>query len=137
MTYLEANNLPTEPAGKSFRALLQRPEILRIPGAYNGLAGLLAKAAGFESLYLSGAGVANHSLGLPDLGVTNLGDVVTDTLRITAATDVPLLVDIDTGWGHAFTIDDIPFPETRAYVERVLHAQGDYRRTYPTQLGYG
>jgi methylisocitrate lyase len=64
-----------------------------------------AERAGFHALYLSGASVANHSLGLPDLGITNLGDVVTDAMRITAATGLPLLVDIDTGWGHAFTID--------------------------------
>jgi len=66
---------------------------------------MLARRSGFRALYLSGAGVANHSLGLPDLGVTNLGDVLTDAGRITRAVDLPLLVDIDTGWGHAFTID--------------------------------
>lgn len=80
----------------------ERP--LQIVGAINAYAALLAARAGFKALYVSGAGVANHSLGLPDLGVTNLGDVVTDTARITAAVDVPLLVDIDTGWGHALTI---------------------------------
>ena len=73
-------------------------------GAINAYAALLAQRAGFRALYVSGAGVANHSLGLPDLAVTNLGDVVTDTARITAAVDLPVLVDIDTGWGHALTI---------------------------------
>jgi methylisocitrate lyase len=74
-------------------------------GAVNAYAAMLARRAGFRALYLSGAGVANHSLGLPDLGLTNLGDVLTDAARITRAVDLPLLVDIDTGWGHAFTID--------------------------------
>jgi methylisocitrate lyase len=74
-------------------------------GAVNSYFAFLARRAGFEAIYLSGAGVANHSLGLPDLGVANLGDIVTDAARITAAVDLPLLVDIDTGWGHALTID--------------------------------
>jgi len=81
----------------------ERP--LQVAGAINAYAALLAARAGFRALYLSGAGVANHSLGLPDLGVTNLGDVLVDAARITGACDVPLLVDIDTGWGHAFTIE--------------------------------
>jgi methylisocitrate lyase len=81
----------------------ERP--LQVAGAINAYAAMLAERAGFKALYLSGAGVANHSLGLPDLGITHLGDVVTDAARITAATDLPLLVDIDTGWGHAFTIE--------------------------------
>lgn len=80
----------------------ERP--LQMAGAVNAYAALLAQRAGFRALYVSGAGVANHSLGLPDLAVTNLGDVVTDTARITAAVDLPVLVDIDTGWGHALTI---------------------------------
>jgi methylisocitrate lyase len=91
-------------AGARLRAAIEAERPLQMVGAVNAYAAMQAERAGFRSLYLSGAGVANHSLGLPDLGVTNLGDVVTDTLRITAATDVPLLVDIDTGWGHAFTI---------------------------------
>ena len=81
----------------------ERP--LQIVGAVNAYSAMLARRSGFRALYLSGAGVANHSLGLPDLGVTNLGDVLTDAGRITRAVDLPLLVDIDTGWGHAFTID--------------------------------
>jgi methylisocitrate lyase len=91
-------------AGARLRAAMSEESPLQIVGAVNAYAAMQAEGAGFRALYLSGAGVANHSLGLPDLGVTNLGDVVTDTMRITAATDVPLLVDIDTGWGHAFTI---------------------------------
>ena len=81
----------------------ERP--LQVAGAVNAYAAMLAARAGFRALYLSGAGVANHSLGLPDLGVTHLGDVVVDAARIAGACDLPLLVDIDTGWGHAFTIE--------------------------------
>jgi methylisocitrate lyase len=92
-------------AGARLRAAIEVERPLQVVGAVNAYAAMQAERAGFRALYLSGAGVANHSLGLPDLGVTNLGDVVTDTMRITAATDLPLLVDIDTGWGHAFTID--------------------------------
>ena len=77
---------------------------LQIAGAVNAYSAMLAQRAGFKALYVSGAGVANHSLGLPDLAMTNLGDVVTDTARITGAVDLPVLVDIDTGWGHALTI---------------------------------
>jgi methylisocitrate lyase len=92
-------------AGARLRAAIEAERPLQVVGVVNAYAAMQAERAGFRALYLSGAGVANHSLGLPDLGVTNLGDVVTDTMRITAATDLPLLVDIDTGWGHAFTID--------------------------------
>ena len=77
---------------------------MQVVGAINAYGALLAERAGFRALYLSGAGVANYSLALPDLGITNLGDVLTDARRIVAASDLPLLVDVDTGWGHAFTI---------------------------------
>lgn len=87
-----------------FRAALDAERPLQVVGAINAYAAKLAERAGFRALYLSGAGVANHSLGLPDLGVIQLADVLTDAARITAATTLPLLVDIDTGWGHAFTI---------------------------------
>jgi len=91
------------PAARLREALAtERP--LQVVGAINAYAAKLAERAGFRALYLSGAGVANHSLGLPDLGVIQLADVLTDAARITAATDLPLLVDVDTGWGHAFTI---------------------------------
>jgi methylisocitrate lyase len=91
-------------AGARLREAIAAERPLQVAGAINAYAALLAERAGFRALYLSGAGVANHSLGLPDLGVTNLGDVLVDAARITAATDLPLLVDVDTGWGHAFTI---------------------------------
>jgi methylisocitrate lyase len=89
----------------SFLAALEAERPLQVVGAINAYAAKLAEGAGFRALYLSGAGVANHSLGLPDLGMIQLADVLTDASRITAATGLPLLVDIDTGWGHAFTID--------------------------------
>jgi methylisocitrate lyase len=92
-------------AAARFRAALAEERPLQVVGAINAYQALLAERAGFRALYLSGAGVANHSLGLPDLGVIHLGDVLADAARITAATDLPLLVDVDTGWGHAFTIE--------------------------------
>jgi len=90
--------------GKKFRAAVARHAPLQIPGAINAYSALLAERAGFKALYLSGAGVANASFGLPDLGVTALGDVLEDARRIAAATDLPLLVDVDTGFGSAFNI---------------------------------
>jgi methylisocitrate lyase len=92
-------------AGARLRAAIDAERPLQVVGATNAYAAKLAERAGFRALYLSGAGVANHSLGLPDLGIIQLGDVLTDARRITAASELPLLVDIDTGWGHAFTID--------------------------------
>jgi len=77
---------------------------LQVVGAVNAFSALLAEQAGFRAIYLSGAGVANASFGLPDLGLTTLNDVCEDVRRITAATDLPLLVDADTGWGQAFMI---------------------------------
>jgi len=73
-------------------------------GAINAFCALLAERAGFRAIYLSGAGVANASFGLPDLGMTNLNDVCEDVRRITGATSLPLMVDADTGWGNAFNI---------------------------------
>ena len=90
--------------GAAFRAALAAEQPLQIAGAINAYAALLAQQAGFRALYLSGAGVANASYGMPDLGMTSLDDVLTDARRITAAVPLPLLVDIDTGWGHAFGI---------------------------------
>jgi methylisocitrate lyase len=88
-----------------FLEVLDAERPLQVVGAINAYAAKLAERAGFRALYLSGAGVANHSLGLPDLGMIQLADVLTDAARITAATRLPLLVDVDTGWGHAFTIE--------------------------------
>ena len=90
--------------GMQFRTLLSVESPLQIVGAINALSAMQAAKAGFKALYLSGAGVANASHGLPDLGVTNLNDVVEDASRITSASSLPLLVDIDTGWGTELTI---------------------------------
>ncbi|WP_438480222.1 methylisocitrate lyase [Oleiharenicola lentus] len=84
--------------GQKFRAALAEEKPLQIAGAINAYAALLAERAGFRALYLSGAGVANHSYGLPDNGATELGDVIIDARRIAARVELPLLVDIDTGW---------------------------------------
>ncbi len=84
--------------GARFRAALAAELPLQIPGTINAYSALLAERAGFRALYLSGAGVANASYGIPDLGFTTLDDVLTDVRRITRATTLPLLVDIDTAW---------------------------------------
>jgi methylisocitrate lyase len=89
---------------QKFKAALQSEKPLQIAGAINVYFALLAQEAGFKALYLSGAGVANMSFGLPDLGMTSMNDVVEDARRITGRVDLPLLVDIDTGWGGAFNI---------------------------------
>ncbi|MBS0662868.1 MAG: methylisocitrate lyase [Verrucomicrobia bacterium] len=84
--------------GARFRAALAAERPLQIVGAINAYAALLARRAGFRALYLSGAGVANHSYGIPDTGETTLEDVLVDARRIARRVDLPLLVDIDTGW---------------------------------------
>ena len=91
-------------AGKRFRQALADEQPLQIVGAINAYAALMAQQTGYRALYLSGGGVANASYGLPDLGMTSLNDVLADVRRLTAATELPLLVDIDTGWGGAFNI---------------------------------
>ena len=91
-------------AGERFRQALAEEEPLQIVGAINAFAALMAQQVGYRALYLSGGGVANASYGLPDLGMTSLNDVLADVRRLTAATELPLLVDIDTGWGGAFNI---------------------------------
>jgi len=91
-------------AGARFRLALEEENPLQIVGAVNAYAALMAKSVGYRAVYLSGAGVANASYGLPDLGMTTLNDVLEDVRRITGAVDTPLLVDVDTGWGGAFNI---------------------------------
>ena len=96
----------TTSAGAAFRAALAAEKPLQVIGAINANHALLAKRAGFKAIYLSGGGVAAGSLGLPDLGINNLDDVLTDVRRITDVCDLPLLVDIDTGFGaSAFNIE--------------------------------
>ncbi|MGN6368753.1 MAG: methylisocitrate lyase [Phycisphaerae bacterium] len=90
--------------GAHFRALVASEKPLQIVGTINAYCALLAKHAGHKAIYLSGAGVANASFALPDLGMTSLDNVLEDARRITGAVDLPLLVDIDTGWGNALNI---------------------------------
>lgn len=90
--------------GARFRQLVAQQPPLQIVGTINAYTAILAEQAGHQAIYLSGAGVANASFGLPDLGITQLADVVEDASRITGRCELPLLVDIDTGWGGAFNI---------------------------------
>jgi methylisocitrate lyase len=90
--------------GARFRQLVAEQAPLQVVGTINAYSALLAERAGHQAIYLSGAGVANASYGLPDLGITQLSDVVEDAARITSVSDLPLLVDVDTGWGSAFNI---------------------------------
>jgi methylisocitrate lyase len=103
---LQFHAMPTTvtSAGARLWAALDAERPLQIVGTVNAFSALLAERAGFRAIYLSGAGVANASFGLPDLGITGLNDVCEDVRRITSGTDLPLLVDADTGWGAAFNI---------------------------------
>ena len=103
MTYLLAENQPAAPAGQRFRELLARPGILQMPGAYHGLSGLQAKAAGFEALYVSGAAMSAQ-MGLPDLGILTIEDVCFHIRQIARVTGLPMLVDGDTGFGEALNV---------------------------------
>ena len=91
-------------AGKKLREAISANSPLQIVGTINAYTALLAEKSGHKAIYLSGGGVAASSLGVPDLGITSLQDVLVDVERITNSTDLPLLVDIDTGWGGAFNI---------------------------------
>ncbi|MEX0899187.1 MAG: methylisocitrate lyase [Gammaproteobacteria bacterium] len=100
--------------GARLRAAVDAERPLQVVGAINAYAARMAKNAGFRALYLSGGGVAANSLGMPDLGISTLDDVLTDIRRITDACDLPLLVDADTGWGSAFNISRTVRQFTRA-----------------------
>ncbi|HEX7728933.1 MAG TPA: methylisocitrate lyase [Terracidiphilus sp.] len=100
MQQTETNGSP----GSRFRAAVAAEKPLQVAGAINAYTARLAQATGFRALYLSGGGVAANSLGIPDLGISTMEDVLVDVRRITDATSLPLLVDIDTGWGGAFNI---------------------------------
>lgn len=106
MTDLSSTALRSAQAspGARFRAALDEEKPLQIAGAINAYAARLARRVGFRAIYLSGGGVAAGSLGMPDLGISTLDDVLIDIRRITDACDLPLLVDVDTGWGGAFNI---------------------------------
>src|SRR3984885_13397628 len=99
MPYLVASDLPSESAGRRFRALLKQPGILRLPGAHNGMAALQAKAAGFDALYLSGAAMT-ASMGLPDLGIITVDEVAFFIRQVSRAGGLPGLADGDTGYGE-------------------------------------
>src|SRR2546426_6157662 len=96
--------LMTDSAGTRLRGAIESERPLQVVGTINAYCALLAEQAGFKAIYLSGAGVANSSFALPDLGITTLNDVLEDARRITRATQLPLLVDADTGFGSAFNI---------------------------------
>ncbi|MFZ0498694.1 MAG: methylisocitrate lyase [Steroidobacteraceae bacterium] len=101
--YLVGQNVPAEPAGERFAKLVSRGGIVRLPGAYNGLAALQAKRQGFEALYLSGAAVS-ASMGLPDLGIITVEDVCFFIRQVSRASALPVLVDGDTGYGEALNV---------------------------------
>jgi len=103
MPYVIADDLPHEPSGMRFRALLDRPEILQMPGAHLGIAALLAKRAGFEALYMSGAAMS-ATMGLPDLGMITVDDVCFHIRQVARAGGLPMLVDGDTGYGEALNV---------------------------------
>jgi methylisocitrate lyase len=102
-TYLIGADQPATPAGERFAALVRRGPILPLPGAYNGLAALQAKRAGFEAVYLSGAAMS-ASMGLPDLGIITIDDVCFFIRQISRAAGLPVLVDGDTGYGEALNV---------------------------------
>jgi methylisocitrate lyase len=94
----------SQSAGRRFREAVEHEKPLQVVGAINAYTARMAEASGFRALYLSGGGVSSNSLGLPDLGISTMEDVLVDARRITDVTSLPLLVDIDTGWGGAFNI---------------------------------
>jgi len=115
-------------AGALFRAAIKEESPLQVVGAVNAYSARLAERSGFRALYLSGGGVAASSLGLPDLGISTMDDVLTDLRRITDITDLPVLVDIDTGWGSAFNIartirSMIRFGAAAAHIEDQVQAK--------------
>jgi methylisocitrate lyase len=103
MPYLVAADVPVEPAGVRFRRLLERPQILRMPGTHNGIAALQAARAGFEALYLSGAAMSS-SMGLPDLGIITVDEVCFFIRQVARSSGLPVLVDGDTGYGEALNV---------------------------------
>lgn len=107
-------NSSNQSPGARFRAALEEERPLQVVGTINAYSAIMTEKVGFKAIYLSGAGVANASYGLPDLGMTNLTDVLEDVRRITGATGLPLLVDVDTGFGPAFMITRTIREMTRA-----------------------
>lgn len=117
---MSCHNHPHHPsAGRRFRDAIAAEKPLQVMGTVNAYAAMMATKVGYKAIYLSGAGCANYSYGLPDLGLTSLEDVLIDARRITSVTDTPLLVDIDTGWGGAFNISRTVTEMIRAGVAAV------------------
>ena len=125
MTYLQADNIDPIPAGERFRNLVERPEILQLPGAHNGLSALQAKAAGFEGLYLSGAAMS-ASMGLPDLGILTIDDICFHIRQIARVSQLPVLVDgdhaISSPRGSAFSPRSRAVPMSRPSASTPLNA---------------
>lgn len=103
MPYLSASDLPIKPAGERFRELMNKPGIVQLPGAHNGMAAIQARNAGFEGLYLSGAAMT-ASMGLPDLGIITVDEVAFFIRQIARSSGLPLVVDGDTGYGEALNV---------------------------------
>jgi methylisocitrate lyase len=103
MPYVIADDLPDEPAGLRFRRMLDGPGIVQMPGAHLGISALLAKKAGFEALYMSGAAMS-ATMGLPDLGMITVDDVAWHIRQVVRASGLPVLVDGDTGYGEALNV---------------------------------
>ena len=103
MPYLSASDLPTKSAGERFRELMNKPGIVQLPGAHNGMAAIQARNAGFEGLYLSGAAMT-ASMGLPDLGIITVDEVAFFIRQIARSSGLPLVVDGDTGYGEALNV---------------------------------
>jgi methylisocitrate lyase len=103
MPYIVADDLPDAPPGVRFRKLLERPGILRLPGAHTGVAALMAKKAGFDALYMSGAAMS-ATMGLPDLGMITVDEVAFHIRQVSRAAGLPMLVDGDTGYGEALNV---------------------------------
>src|SRR6267142_5418501 len=103
MPFLVGADLPNRPAGERFRALLARPQILQIPGAHTGMASLLAKATGFEAVYVGGSAMT-ATMGLPDLGVITVEEVCFFVRQVARASGLPVLADGDTGYGEALNV---------------------------------
>src|SRR5260370_22371510 len=122
------NAMVARSAGARLRAAMGDERPLQVVGAINAYAARMAAACGFKALYLSGGGVAANSLGVPDLGISSMDDVLIDVRRITDACELPLLVDADTGWGGAFNIartvkSFIKFGAARLHIEDQVQAK--------------
>ena len=124
-------------AGERFRAALEQEHPLQVVGVINAYAARLAEATGFRALYISGGGVAAGSCGIPDLGITTREDVLTDVRRVVEITDLPVLVDIDTGWGGAFNIARTIKAMERAGAAGCPHRRPGVRQTLRSSARQG